>query len=161
LIGQALARPANFINQELYGQPTNLPWGIPISADHRLAQYADLSLYPFATTRFHPTFAYEMIWNFLAAALLFYLLYRFAERIKPGAMFAGWLILAGIGRSIIEQFRPDQPQIPRLGLSYTNLVSLLMALAGLLMLLWQYKILRLNFLSKPPEAYRISTKKIA
>ena len=42
LIGQALARPANFINQELYGQPTTLPWGIPISADHRIAAYSDL-----------------------------------------------------------------------------------------------------------------------
>ena len=59
-IGQALARPANFINQELYGQPTKLPWGIPIDAGHRLAQYADLSKFPVETTRFHPTFAYEM-----------------------------------------------------------------------------------------------------
>src|SRR3972149_6301390 len=59
LLGQALARPANFINQELYGQPTKLPWGIPIEAGHRLAQYADLSKFPVETTRFHPTFAYE------------------------------------------------------------------------------------------------------
>ncbi|MDP2777503.1 MAG: prolipoprotein diacylglyceryl transferase, partial [Anaerolineales bacterium] len=65
LLGQAIARPANFINQELYGQPTQLPWGISIEAGHRLAQFSDLSLFPVETTRFHPTFAYEMILNFL------------------------------------------------------------------------------------------------
>jgi phosphatidylglycerol:prolipoprotein diacylglycerol transferase len=161
LIGQALARPANFINQELYGQPTTLPWGIPISADHRIAAYSDLSLYPVETTRFHPTFAYEMIWNFLAAALLFWLLYRFASRIKPGAMFAGWLICAGVGRSIIEQFRPDQPRISGLSLTYTNLVSLLMALTGVLFLLWRYEVIHLPSLPDLPDTYKISTKKIS
>jgi len=160
LIGQALARPANFINQELYGPPTTLPWGILISADHRLTAYSNLTIYPVATTHFHPTFAYEMIWNFLAAALLFYLLYRFGSRLKPGAMFAGWLILAGTGRSFIEQFRPDQPKILGLGISYTTIASLLMALAGVLMLLWQYDFIHFNFLPAPPEEYEISTKKL-
>ena len=46
MIGQAVARPANFINQELYGQPTTLPWGIPIESSHRLAQYSDMSFVP-------------------------------------------------------------------------------------------------------------------
>ena len=57
LVGQALGRLGNFINQELYGPPTTLPWGIPISADHRLSQFANLD----ASIRFHPTFAYEKI----------------------------------------------------------------------------------------------------
>src|SRR5512143_152378 len=70
LVGQAIGRIANFINQELYGPPTTLPWGIKIEANHRLAQFADLSKYPVDTTRFHPTFAYEMLWNFFAAGLL-------------------------------------------------------------------------------------------
>ena len=73
LIGQALARPANFINQELYGPPTQLPWGIPIDAAHRLAQYADLSKYPVDATRFHPTFAYEMLLNIPLALLLLWI----------------------------------------------------------------------------------------
>jgi len=102
-----------------------------------------------------------MIWNFLAAALLFWLLYRFASRIKPGVMFAGWLICAGIGRSIIEQFRPDQPRIPGLSLTYTNLVSLLMALSGFLFLLWRYEVIHLPSLPDLPDAYKISTKKIS
>jgi phosphatidylglycerol:prolipoprotein diacylglycerol transferase len=118
LIGQAIARPANFINQELYGPPTDLPWGIPISADHRLPPWHDLSLYPEETTRFHPAFAYEMIWNLLAAGLLLWISHRFQDKLKPGALFAGWMILAGVGRFIIEWFRPDQPRVPGTDISY-------------------------------------------
>ena len=70
LLGQAIARPANFIDQELYGPPTQLPWGISIEAGHRLAQFSDLSLFPVETTRFHPTFAYEMILNILIVLFL-------------------------------------------------------------------------------------------
>ena len=160
LIAQALGRIANFINQELYGPPTTLPWGIPISAEHRIAAYSDLVQYPVATTRFHPTFAYEMIWNLLAAALLYWLFHRFSSRFKPGSMFAGWLILAGVGRSIIEQFRPDQPRIPGLEISYSNIIAFLMALTGVLILLWLYKAIRLHSLPKPPQAYKISPKKV-
>ena len=154
LIGQAVARPANFINQELYGQPTTLPWGIPIDAAHRIAAYADLSQYPEATTRFHPTFAYEMIWNFLAAALLLWLARRFADQMKPGAMVGGWLIAAGVGRTWIEFFRPDQPKIPGTIISYSALVSMLMAVAGLILLLSRYG--KINLGIKWPDAYKIA-----
>ena len=112
LIGQALARPANYINQELYGPPTNLPWGIQIQASSRLAQYTDLSQFPVATTRFHPTFAYEMVLNILAGLFLLWYARQYKERMKPGAVFSAWLVLAGIIRAFIEFFRPDQPLIP-------------------------------------------------
>ncbi|MGZ9163643.1 MAG: prolipoprotein diacylglyceryl transferase [Anaerolineales bacterium] len=112
LIGQGIGRIANFINQELYGPPTTLPWGIQIQAEHRLPEYQDLNLFPVETTRFHPTFAYEMLWNFAAAGVLLWLSRRYKEDLKPGALFAGWLVLAGVGRVIIEFFRPDQPKSP-------------------------------------------------
>jgi phosphatidylglycerol:prolipoprotein diacylglycerol transferase len=159
LIGQAVARPANFINQELYGPPTDLPWGIPISPEKRLPPWNDLDLYPEASTRFHPTFAYEMVWNFLAAGLLIWLSRRFKEKIKPGAMIAGWLVLAGIGRVIIESFRPDQPRIPGSDLSYSRLIAIVMALGGIFWLLVRYEIIRLPFLSPGPETYRLKKKK--
>ncbi len=135
LIGQAVARPANFINQELYGPPTGLPWGIPISGEHRLPPWDDLLQFPVETTRFHPTFAYEMVWNLLSAALLLWIGRRFEKQLKPGMLFAGWLVLAGLGRALIESFRPDQPLIPGTGVSYSRLVSALMALAGLVWVL--------------------------
>jgi phosphatidylglycerol---prolipoprotein diacylglyceryl transferase len=90
MIGQAIARPANFINQELYGQPTTLPWGIPIESSHRIPPYNDMSLYP-ESTRFHPAFAYEMIWNFLAAGLLLWAARRFPRSSNPArCSVGGW-----------------------------------------------------------------------
>jgi len=147
LIGQALARPANFINQELYGPPTDLPWGISIDAEHRLAPWNDLSKFPVESTRFHPTFAYEMIWNVLSAGLLLWLARRYPDRLKPGAIFAGWLVLAGLGRFVIENFRPDQPRIPGTVISYSRLVSGLMALFGGLWLLVKFQVIRLPLAS--------------
>lgn len=156
LIGQAIGRIANFINQELYGPPTTLPWGIPISAEHRLPEFADLSEFPVETTRFHPTFAYEMLWNFFAAGLLLWLSRRYKEDLKPGALFAGWLLLAGVGRVFVEFFRPDQPKIGDLGFSYSALVSALMAIVGAVMLLARYKAINLKAAENWEEQYQIA-----
>ncbi len=156
LLGQAIGRPANFINQELYGQPTHLPWGIPIEASHRLPQYSDLSLYPVETTRFHPTFAYEMILNFLIFLFLWQLSRRYEDKMKPGAIFSAWLLLAGLSRAFIEFFRPDQPRIGDTFLSYTMAVSFLMAVSGAVMLLVRFGKLRLAFAEGWEEQYRIT-----
>lgn len=153
LIGQGIGRIANFINQELYGQPTTLPWGIRIQAEHRLAQYQDLNLFPVETTRFHPTFAYEMLWNFTAAGLLLWLSRRYERELRPGTLFAGWLVLAGVGRVIIEFFRPDQPKIPELGISYSSIFAALMAIAGALMLMARYKAINPRFAEDWEEEY--------
>ncbi|NSW54345.1 MAG: prolipoprotein diacylglyceryl transferase [Anaerolineae bacterium] len=155
LIGQALARPANFINQELYGQPTTLPWGIPIDAAHRLPIYSNMTLFP-DSTRFHPTFAYEMLWNFITGGLLLWAMHKFSKKVKPGAVFAAWLVLAGIGRTIIETWRPDQPVIPGTLLSYSRLVAILMAVAGAVWLMYLYKVIRPRFMKAPREKYVIS-----
>jgi len=155
LLGQALARPANFINQELYGPPTSLPWGIPIDAAHRIAAFADLARYPLATTRFHPVFAYEMIWNFLAVALILYISHRYTDQLKPGAVFFGWLFLAGLGRFLIEFLRPDQPQVGGTWITTTQVATILMMLAGLLLLAYRYGWLKLP-LPPLPEKYQIS-----
>ena len=155
LLGQAIARPANFINQELYGQPTSLPWGIMIDSAHRIGIYQDLAAYPLVTTRFHPAFAYEMVWNFLAFALIVYISRRLVNRLKPGAVFFGWLILAGVGRFLIEFFRPDQPRLAGTWISTTQVVTLVMALAGVLLLAYRYGKLKLPW---PPleDKYQIS-----
>jgi len=155
MIGQAVARPANFINQELYGQPTKLPWGIPIEAAHRIPPYNDMTSFP-ESTRFHPTFAYEMIWNFLVAGSLLWAARRFPERFKPGALVGWWLVLAGVGRIWIEIFRPDQPRMPGTQVSYTTLVSALMAAAGAVLLLVRYGVLRVKFAEGWEKAYQIT-----
>ncbi len=158
LVGQAVARPANFINQELYGQPTTLPWGISIDQSHRLSQYSDMSLFP-DSTRFHPAFAYEMIWNFLAAGLIVWFVRRYPEKSKPGTALAAWLVLAGIGRFIIEAFRPDQPRIPGTDLSFTRVIAALMAIVGVLMLLVRNKIIKVPFAENWAEEYKLAPPK--
>ncbi len=155
LLGQAIARPANFINQELYGQPTDLPWGIQILAEHRLPQYSNLSLFPVDATRFHPTFAYEMILNILIVLFLWWLSRRYEEEMKPGALFSAWLMLAGLSRTFIEFFRPDQPRIGDTFISYTMLVAFLMAIAGLVMLLARYGKLQLAWAENWEEEYQV------
>jgi phosphatidylglycerol:prolipoprotein diacylglycerol transferase len=157
-IGQAVARPANFINQELYGPPTNLPWGIKIEAAHRLTQWKDLIKFPVETTRFHPTFAYEILWNLLAAEILLLLGRQYDDKIKPGVIFYGWLTLSGIGRVIIELWRPDQPRIPDTNFSYTSLVAALMAIFGAILLLDKLEVIRIPFLLKGPDSYTLSDK---
>jgi len=155
MIGQAVARPANFINQELYGQPTSLPWGIKIDSLHRISPYNDLTTFPLETTRFHPTFAYEMIWNFVTAGILLWAAKRWPEKFKPGAVLAWWLILAGTGRALIEFFRPDQPLVTGTFLTTSQLVSVLMGAAGLLLLMARngtFSIPGLTF----PEKYKIA-----
>ena len=63
LVAQAIGRVGNYFNQELFGGPTTLPWGLEIDPAHRPAAYAQ-----YAT--FHPTFLYELMWNLLLAAAL-------------------------------------------------------------------------------------------
>jgi phosphatidylglycerol:prolipoprotein diacylglycerol transferase len=158
LIGQAVGRIANFINQELYGPPTTLPWGIPIQPEHRLPDFSDLSQYPFETTRFHPTFAYEMLWNLSAAGLLLWLSRRYKDEIKPGTIFAGWLLAAGFGRTWIELFfRPDQPKIDGTGISYSAVFAALMAIAGAVLLMARYKAINPSFAEGWEENYQLSS----
>jgi len=152
LVGQAIGRIANFINQELYGPPTTMPWGIPIAMSHRLPEFRNLS----EATRFHPTFAYEMLWNFAVAGLLLWLSRRYEKEFKPGTVFASWLMLAGFGRVWIEFFRPDQPKIEALDISYTAVVAGLMAIVGAVMLMVRYKAINLSFADNWEEEYQIS-----
>ena len=57
-LAQAIGRWGNYFNQELFGTPTDLPWGIAIDCAHRIAAYP-CELYPLETTGFHPLFFYE------------------------------------------------------------------------------------------------------
>lgn len=159
LIAQAVGRIANFINQELYGPPTDLPWGVSIEAVNRIAPWDDMASYPVETTRFHPTFFYESLWNILMAVLIIWAVRKFGSKLKPGTAFYLWLLAAGIGRVWLEFFRPDQPRIPGTDLSYSRLIALIMALAGGLMLLIRYEKIRIGFISPGPENYSKRDKK--
>ena len=137
LIAQAIGRFGNFINQELYGPPTDLPWGILIEPQNRLPEFADLSTYP-PDTRFHPTFLYESIWLFAGFIILIYLNNRYREKWRAGTLFGLFMIWWGTGRAWVEFFRPDQVTIGDSFITYSMLVSVLIALTGVLVILGRY-----------------------
>ena len=80
---QAIARWGNFFNQELYGTPTTLPWGIPIDCAHRIAAYPCGAAFP-ETTLFHPLFLYESLSGLLGAARPVWLGFHARKRLRPG-----------------------------------------------------------------------------
>lgn len=105
-LAQAIGRWGNFINQELYGPPTTLPWGLRIDAPHRIPPYNDLTQYP-DSTRFHPLFLYESLWNVAGFALIFWISRRFKAQLKPGDILLLYLIWYPFGRFFIEFLRTD------------------------------------------------------
>ena len=105
-LGQAIGRWGNFINQELYGPPTNLPWGLRIDPEHRIRPYNNLEQYP-PDTLFHPTFLYESLWALLVFAVLAWVAHRFKDRLKEGDILLGYFIGYPLGRFFLEFLRPD------------------------------------------------------
>ncbi|MFN2160943.1 MAG: prolipoprotein diacylglyceryl transferase [Candidatus Promineifilaceae bacterium] len=130
LIAQAIGRWGNFVNQELYGPPTDLPWGITIDPISRLPQYSDLTVYPPETT-FHPTFLYESIWLFAGFLVLVYLNNKYRAIWRSGALFGLFLIWWGMGRTVIEFFRPDQVTIGNTPITYSMVIAFSLAVVGL------------------------------
>jgi phosphatidylglycerol---prolipoprotein diacylglyceryl transferase len=104
LLAQAIGRWGNFVNQELYGAPTTLPWAIYIDEAHRLPGFEQYSYY-------HPTFLYESLWNIAGVFLLLWLSKRFADRFKPGDLFMCYLIIYPVGRFLMEMLRLDSSQV--------------------------------------------------
>jgi phosphatidylglycerol:prolipoprotein diacylglycerol transferase len=106
ILAQAIGRWGNYINQELYGFPTTLPWGIPIDPAHRIPPYDDLTRYP-PSTRFHPTFLYESVWNLLCFGALMFISRKYDDRLLEGDIFTIYFILYPLGRFFVEALRPD------------------------------------------------------
>ena len=107
LLGQAIGRLGNFVNQELYGPPTDLPWGIPIAAANRVGEWTDLNAYPVDTTRFHPLFAYEGLLNLVGLVVVLWIARRYAARLYDGDVFLIYLMWYGLVRTALEWFRTD------------------------------------------------------
>jgi prolipoprotein diacylglyceryl transferase len=128
LVAQAIGRLGNWFNQELFGRPTTLPWGLEIAQQYRPAAYAQFAI-------FHPTFLYEILWNLGAAVLLVWLDRRF--RLGHGKVFALYVMLYCAGRFWIEALRIDTVnEIGGFRLNnYTALIGFLVALVWLIWLI--------------------------
>ena len=121
-LGQAIARLGNFINQELYGPPTDLPWGLRIDPPHRIPPYNDLTLYP-ESTRFHPLFLYESLWNLAGFGLLRVIANRFAARLRDGDLVLVYAIWYPLGRFFLEFLRTDSWFFPGTPFNVVHLLS--------------------------------------
>jgi prolipoprotein diacylglyceryl transferase len=98
LVAQGIGRLGNWFNQELFGKPTNLPWGLEIDEQHRPPQYL-------TSDTFHPTFLYELIYDLSLAGILIWIGSRF--RIKPPALFSLYVSGYCFGRAFEELLRVD------------------------------------------------------
>ncbi len=121
LVAQAIGRIGNYFNQELFGKPTTLPWGLEIDPAHRPPGYE-------AYATFQPTFLYEMIWNLSLAAVLIWLFRRRSVR-APG-LFALYVAGYSAFRMFEESLRIDYSN-HILGMRLNFWVALLLCVGGL------------------------------
>ncbi len=130
-LGQAIGRWGNYFNQELFGLPTSLPWGIYIQPEFRPAQYI-------LAEQFHPVFLYES----LALAVIFIILWQMLKRPHvAGTVCLTYLILASLVRFVLEFIRVDE-QLLILGLRSGMLISILLILLSLSLLIRQKFVLK-------------------
>ena len=132
---QAVARWGNFFNQELYGPPTSLPWGIKIECQYRIAAYP-CSAYP-DTTHFQPLFLYESISGFLGLLALLWIGRRFATRLRAGDLFLGFLIWYSAVRFGLETFRADNWTF--FGIPVAQIVSLATIVIAVAILAYRHR----------------------
>ena len=127
-LAQAIGRWGNFINQELYGRPTNLPWGIYIAPQYRLPGY---EMYE----RFHPTFFYESAGNLGICLALLYLTWRYRDRWASGIIAGLYFIMYAIVRFSLEFIRLDSATIGKITIA--QLVAICIALVGVALIVWR------------------------
>ncbi len=124
VLAQAIGRFGNWFNQELFGSPTDLPWGLEIAVQNRPAGYAQ-----YAT--FHPTFLYESLW----CVLVFFVLIWADKRWRMGhaRVFALYVLLYSLGRGLIETLRIDDAH-RFFGIRLNVFTSILIAVGALVYL---------------------------
>ncbi|MDB9312207.1 prolipoprotein diacylglyceryl transferase [Spirulina sp. CS-785/01] len=137
-LAQAIGRWGNFINQELYGPPTTLPWGLKIDPSRRISPYNDLSQYP-ESVRFHPLFLYESLWNFIGFFLIFWISRRFGKQLKTGDIVLMYLIWYPFGRFFIEFLRTDSWFFPGTPFNVVHILCFGAVAFGSIMLYLRHK----------------------
>jgi phosphatidylglycerol---prolipoprotein diacylglyceryl transferase len=136
ILAQAIGRWGNFVNQELYGAPSTLPWAIFIDQAYRLPEFKDIATY-------HPLFLYECIWN---VAVMFFILWaekQFAEKLKSGDLFTIYLIGYPLGRFLLEFLRLDTAQAFGINFNQTFMAAIALCATAWL-------IIRHNFIHENP-----------
>lgn len=129
-LGQAIGRWGNFINQEVYGSPTDLPWAIRIDPQHRLPEFMAYETY-------HPLFLYESIFNFLNMVFLLWISRKFEDRLKNGDVFLTYLVSYPIFRFFMEFLRLDNSYVA--GVNANQTLMIVIAVTALGTIIWRHR----------------------
>ena len=132
LLAQAFGRFGNWFNRELYGTPTDLPWGLEIESTN--------PAYPIGLpegTLFHPTFLYEVVWNLAGVVVL--LAASHFLRLQWGKVLGLYLVWYGTGRMVFESIRIDPSEL-FLGLRVNVWAALIAAVVGLVIIIVQTRV---------------------
>jgi len=122
-LAQAIGRLGNWFNQELFGKPTDLPWGLEIDRERRPVEYA-------GEDTFHPTFLYEALWNLGLVAVIVWVVPRVWPNMRRGTSFAVYVFGYTVGRLWVELLRID-PATKVLGTRVNVWVSIIVGLTAL------------------------------
>lgn len=127
LLAQGIGRLGNYFNQELFGTPTDLPWGLEIDPEHRPAEYA-------TDATFHPTFLYEIIWDSVGAAVLIWLVVR--RKLRAGGVFFLYVMWYSLARASWEEPLRTDPSKEVLGMRVNFWVAIAVFVAATVGFIW-------------------------
>ncbi len=130
-LAQGIGRWGNFINQEVYGAPTNLPWKIYIDPLHRLSGFENIAYY-------HPLFLYEFIYNLLNMGFLIWASRRLKGWLRAGDLFLMYLIIYPVGRFFLEFLRLDPSPVAGININQTLMGLIAIASGAVLFLRHRY-----------------------
>ena len=134
---QAVGRLGNFFNQELYGPPTTLPWGIAIDCEHRVVEYP-CAAFPLDETHFHPLFLYESLSGLLGAIVLIWLARKARPWLRVGDFGAIMLIWIGGVRFLLEFLRIGNWRVA--DIPTAQLIGAALVLIGIGMLVYRRRV---------------------
>lgn len=124
-LGQAIGRWGNFINQEVYGKPTTLPWAITIDPVNRLPEFQAYSTY-------HPLFLYESLFNLLNMGFLLWMYRKWQGKLKNGDVFLTYLITYPVFRFFMEFLRLDNSYIGGINANQASMLFVAALAAGVI-----------------------------
>lgn len=129
-LGQAIGRWGNFVNQELYGRPTDLPWAIRIDPQHRLPEFMEYETY-------HPLFLYESLFNLLNMGFLLWVSRKYGDKLKHGDVFLTYLITYPVFRFFMEFLRLDSSYVGGINANQTLMIVIAVLSSGAI--LWRHR----------------------
>lgn len=130
-LGHAIGRWGNYVNQELYGKPTSLPWGIQI--DNPPLEYA-------TAEAFHPLFLYESLWNLILCSCLVWLWLNYRHGMRRGDFVLIYIVGYGVVRFFLEFLRVETAEVPGIGINSSQTITAISAIIAGIILFYRYKI---------------------